>query len=207
MIELGKIWIPGPSGGLEALLEAPQVVDDEKKQIVMVCHPHPQHGGAMHNKVVTTLSKAFQEAGAYAVRFNYRGVGESEGQYGDFVGEVEDAQSVFHWIKTKFPEYSIALAGFSFGGSVAIRVAQQQAISQLITIAPAVYLIDYDQNMTFDFPWLLVQGWEDEVVDVQDILNWTQTLPVKPEVWCLPEVTHFFHGKLVYLKKKLLHYL
>lgn len=201
-----KIWIEGPSGKLEAVLENPRV-QTPLKWIAILCHPHPLHGGNMNNKVVTTLSRAFSEIGVYAVRFNYRGVGLSDGTYGDFSGETQDALAVLKWVKTNFKDNQIAVGGFSFGGCIAIELAKRESIGQLITIAPALHLINYDLNITFNFPWLLVQGWEDEVVETNKILDWCSNLPKKPELWCLPDASHFFHGKLVYLKKKLEHYL
>lgn len=202
-----SLWLDGPAGKLEGIMDEPSSEVPLSKKIAMICHPHPLHGGSMTNKVVTTLSRAFQEAGAYALRFNYRGVGKSEGAYGDFLGETEDALCMFNWIRQTFPDYQIALGGFSFGGCVALRIAQQQPVNQLITVAPALHLINYDLTMPFDFPWLLIKGWEDEVVETGAILDWCRALKKKPELWCLPEASHFFHGKLVELKKKLVHYL
>ena len=204
------LLIDGPSGNIEAIVE--QLTHDEQgsehsKLIAIACHPHPLHGGNMNNKVVTTVARAFQEIGAFSIRFNYRGVGNSDGIYGDLAGEAEDAAAVLNWVKKHFPNYKIALAGFSFGGAVAIRVAQQHPVHQLVTIAPAAYLIDYDLNVAFDFPWLLVHGWEDEVIKIEGILDWCKSLKNPPEMWCLPHASHFFHGKLVCLKKKLIDYL
>lgn len=201
------LWIEGPSGKLEAVVDSPQGINNTQKWVAMICHPHPLHGGNMNNKVVTTLSRSFQESGAYSVRFNYRGVGQSDGTYGDFWGEVEDALAILNWIKQTFPDHQIALGGFSFGARLAMYIAQQQPVDRLITIAPALHLINYDLNMVFDFPWLLVLAWEDEVVETGGVLDWCRTLKIKPELWCLPGASHFFHGKLVYLKKKLVHYL
>jgi uncharacterized protein len=207
-----NIFIPGSVGKLEAVLEAP-LVENKKQEIAIVCHPHPLQEGTMHNKVVTTVSKAFQEFGAWALRFNYRGVGKSEGDYGEIVGEVEDVLSVFHWCQAQFPAYKIHLSGFSFGGRVSLLAALEDiSVASLITIAPAIHLLSEHKKEEFsrlnlDCPWLLVQGWEDEVVKVDVILNWCQGLKTKPELWCLPETSHFFHGKLVGLRHHLLDYL
>lgn len=105
--------IDGPAGRLEALLEEPE--DAPPRRAVLVCHPHPLHGGTMHNKVVYRLARGLRRSGAVVLRFNFRGVGRSEGEHGHLAGEIEDARAALEWLRARYPELPFALAGFSFG--------------------------------------------------------------------------------------------
>jgi hypothetical protein len=106
--------LPGPAGHLEALLEEPE--EQAPTLAVVLCHPHPRYGGTMHNKVVYRLARGFRAAGAVVLRFNFRGVGASHGEYGEMAGEIEDARAALGWLRERYPELPFALAGFSFGG-------------------------------------------------------------------------------------------
>jgi alpha/beta superfamily hydrolase len=154
----------------------------------------------MTNKVVHTLAKAFNDAGALAVRFNYRGVGASAGTYADGDGETQDALAVLDWAAQRWPGAQLWLAGFSFGGAVAIRasVASSHAsnIARLVTVAPAIRRVSVDSDTPPRCPWLIVQGDRDELVDPADIQQWAQALPVQPRLVMLSGVEHFFHGRL-----------
>jgi alpha/beta superfamily hydrolase len=110
----------GPAGRLEALLEEPD--DQEPRFCALVCHPHPLYGGTMHNKVVYRLARGLRRAGAVVLRFNFRGVGSSEGEHGQLIGEIEDARTALAWLRQRYPELPFALAGFSFGSRVVTRV-------------------------------------------------------------------------------------
>jgi uncharacterized protein len=105
--------LPGPEGRLEALLEEPE--EGAPRLAALVCHPHPLFGGTMHNKVVYRIARALRRAGCVVLRFNFRGVGRSEGTHGDLIGEIEDARSALAWLRDRYPELPFALAGFSFG--------------------------------------------------------------------------------------------
>ena len=154
----------------------------------------------MTNKVVHTLAKAFNDVGAPAVRFNYRGVGASAGSYDEGNGETQDALAVIDWAAQRWPGAALWLGGFSFGGAVAIRasVARSQApqVARLVTVAPAIRRVSVDSNSLPRCPWLIVQGDRDELVDPADIQQWAQALPVKPRLSMLAGVEHFFHGRL-----------
>jgi alpha/beta superfamily hydrolase len=112
--------IAGPAGKLEALLEEPE--DREPLAAAVVCHPHPQHGGTMHNKVVHRLARGLRRAGSVVLRFNYRGVNLSEGSYDHGFGETEDARTALAWLRERYPELPYSLAGFSFGSRVVLRL-------------------------------------------------------------------------------------
>jgi uncharacterized protein len=123
-------FIPGPAGRLEALLEAPET--GEPRECALVCHPHPLYGGAMHNKVVYRLARGLRRSGSVALRFNFRGVGRSEGEHGHFEGEVEDARAALSWLLGRYPELPVTLAGFSFGSRVVLRLGCEIAAPRRI---------------------------------------------------------------------------
>jgi uncharacterized protein len=188
------LMIAGPAGNLEALLDTPANADGSR--VAVICHPHPVYGGTMTNKVVHMLAKSFNECGALAVRFNYRGVGASAGAYDDGNGETADALAVIDWAMHRWPDASLWLGGFSFGGAVAIRAAIARAPAALVTVAPAVRRVSVSTAQLPTCPWLLVQGDRDELVDAQDIQRWASALSSPPQLRLLAGVDHFFHGRL-----------
>lgn len=195
------LLIPGPSGNIEVITSP-----GEKKATAIICHPHPLHEGTMHNKVVTTLARVFKELGLKSLRFNFRGVGKSEGQHDFGMGETDDVIALAQWIKTQFPEDDIWLAGFSFGGFVAARASLILKPSHLITIAPQVSRFIESDLISVPCPWLLVQGEKDDVVHSEQVFEWVETLDPTPNVIRIPEAGHFFHGKLVELREQLVSY-
>jgi alpha/beta superfamily hydrolase len=120
-----SLFIEGPAGRLEALLEEPD--DQAPREAVLVCHPHPQYGGTMHNKVVYRIARGMRRAGAVALRFNYRGVNLSEGKYDDGAGELEDARAVLEFLRARYPELPFSLAGFSFGSRIILKLGCELA--------------------------------------------------------------------------------
>ena len=186
--------LAGPAGAIEALIEAPR--HTPAKAFGVVCHPHPLFGGTLQNKVVHTLARSFQDLGAPTIRFNFRGVGASAGSYADGNGETEDALAVVAEGQRRWPGAAVWLAGFSFGGAVALRAAERSAPHFLVTVAPAVRLIDVSDTKTPDCPWLIVQGDTDELVEPNAVLAWAAQLIPAPTVKVMPGVGHFFHGRL-----------
>jgi uncharacterized protein len=108
-----SLFLAGPAGRLEAVLEEPE--DREPSEAALVCHPHPKHGGTMHNKVVYRIAHGLRRAGIVVLRFNFRGVGKSEGEHGHMAGEIEDARAALEYLRGRYPYLPYALAGFSFG--------------------------------------------------------------------------------------------
>ena len=195
------LTIPGPAGGLEALLESPR--DADGSRVAVLCHPHPQHEGTMHNKVVTTLARAMNDLGIPALRFNFRGVGTSEGSYADGDGELGDVVAAVEYARRRWPDAELWLAGFSFGAVVSARAALELQPAQLISIAPAVNILGRQLTGQPDMPWLIVQGDADEVVPAQEVIDWVAALAPPPKLVVLEGVGHFFHGHLVELRKLL----
>ncbi len=149
----------------------------------------------MDNKVVHTLARSFLSLECVAVRFNFRGVGDSVGSYGDGVGETEDAVAVAAWARLQWPELRLYLGGFSFGALVALRATPQLSADGLVTVALPVAKIAgrIDQPRC---PWLVVQGDADDVVDADEVVEWLNTLEPGPELRIMSDAEHFFHGRL-----------
>jgi uncharacterized protein len=191
------VMIEGPSGPIEAIVEDPGLPADA---MAVICHPHPQQGGTMNNKVVHTLARACNECGVPSVRFNYRGVGNSAGHYDEGRGETDDALAVVNWARSRWPNAVLWLAGFSFGGGVALRAAVRTGTSKLITVAPAAMRTAAPATLP-TCPWLLIQGDADEVIDTAMVIDWVNTLTVKPQVQVMTSAGHFFHGRLIELRE------
>jgi uncharacterized protein len=195
--------IRGPAGALQVLVERPEA---QALALAVICHPHPLHGGSLSNKIVHQLARTFVDMGAVSVRFNFRGVGESGGEYDEGRGELEDLLAVIDWASQRWPGLSLWLGGFSFGGFIAIQAAAKLDPQQLVTVAPAV---NYFPEQSVDLPdtdWLLIQGDSDDVVPLSDVQAWEQQQPVPPVVRIIGGVGHFFHGRLNELKQTILDY-
>lgn len=192
--------INGPAGKLEVLLSAPHA--PERDAFGIVCHPHPLHGGTMHNKVVTTLAKAFQNLGLSTVRFNFRGVGASTGEFDAGNGELEDLLAVINWLRQKNSSRAIWLAGFSFGAYIAAQAATQMHFDRLVLVAPPVVNFPMMTLPPIKSPWILVQGEKDEVVRAEDVFAWAKSREPEPTILRFPEAGHFFHGQLTELRTR-----
>ena len=191
--------IDGPEGRLEALLESPQETDPVG--CAVICHPHPLHGGTMQNKVAHTLARSFVGANLAALRFNFRGVGESEGGFDNGDGEVDDVLAAVEWMRAQAPDLPLWLAGFSFGAAMAVRAAVIYSPAGLVSIAPAVSRFAGNLETQPDCPWLILQGDKDELVDIEETIAWVNGLEPGPELEVFPDTEHFFHGKLVLLRE------
>lgn len=186
--------IEGPSGALEIAFtksaEIPPVA------LALICHPHPQFGGTMDNKVVQTLARAFAELGFATIRFNFRGVGKSAGVFDDGIGETEDAAAALAWARDQVPDATpLVAAGFSFGCFVQTRLLPRSVPKQLVLVGPAV-----GRFQIADVPkeTVVIHGEEDDVVLLADAMNWAR--PQGLPVIVFPGAGHFFHGRLTELK-------
>ena len=200
------LHVDGPAGVLACAVDVPPPGVAERG-IAVLCHPHPQHGGTMDNKVVITLARAFVQLGYRAVRFNFRGVGTSAGSWDEGRGEVDDALAVVAHARAAHPGLPLVLGGFSFGGYVAAQAADRlaqpplsQPVQRLVLVGPATSRFSLPARVAPDT--LVIHGEADEVVPLQATLDWArpQVLPVT----VLPGVGHFFHGQLTLLKQLVL---
>lgn len=189
------VVIDGPVGPLQAVVH--QV--EHPAGVAVVCHPHPLHQGTMDNKVVHTVSRAFAKAGIEAVRFNFRGVGDSAGEYDDGRGEIDDAMAVADWAVAQHPGVPVWLAGFSFGSYVALQAARRRVCRGLLLLAPAVKRFDYAAVPLPECPTLVIQGGADEIAPPDAVLAWLNSAEPAPELVWLDGVGHFFHGQLTRL--------
>ncbi len=194
-----KLTIPGPAGQLEGTMHLP---DEAPQAVAVVAHPLPTMGGTMDNKVVTTLAKTFVELGFAALRFNFRGVGASEGEFDSGEGEVEDLLAAVQFAHDELGHLPLILSGFSFGGYVSARAAQHlhPQAHKLVLVAPAVgrFAMPHVPHNT-----LVLHGEHDEVIPLSDALNWAR--PQHLPIVVLPDAGHFFHGRLNQLKQLVLH--
>jgi hypothetical protein len=190
--------VPGPAGALETIAEEAQ--GPRQPYYALVCHPHPLYGGTMDNKVVYTVARALQSAGVATLRFNFRGVGASEGTYDEGKGEMQDAAAVADFGAARWPNRRLLLAGFSFGAFVALRLALTRDTARLITVAPPVGRFDFSTLSAPACPWLVVQGDADEMVDPHAVFAWVERLDPRPRLLVMPGVGHFFHGHLTELR-------
>jgi alpha/beta superfamily hydrolase len=194
-----KLELDGPAGKLEALLEAPQ--ESDAVACAVVCHPHPLHGGTMQNKVVHTLARSFIEQGFIVLRFNFRGVNESDGMFDEGSGELDDVFAAMDYLSRRFPALPLWISGFSFGAAIAIYAAAERRPSGLVSIAPAVSRFAKRLSPQPDCPWLILQGDQDELVDVDETIAWVNGLDPGPELQVFEGTEHFFHGKLALLRE------
>ena len=186
--------IPGPAGEIECAIDAPA---GTPRGVAVVCHPHPQHGGTLDNKVAQTLARAFVQLGWRSVRFNFRGVGASQGAWDEGVGEVDDALAVIE--AHRDPAAPLMLAGFSFGAYVAsqaaTRLADDSKPQRLVLVGPST---ERQQMASVPADTLVIHGESDEVVPLSATLAWAR--PQNLPVIVFPGVGHFFHGQLALLK-------
>jgi uncharacterized protein len=197
--EKSRFLLPGPAGLLEVATTRPSI---EKPIIVIICHPNPQHEGTMDNKVVTTIMRAYEHLGLATVRFNYRGVGKSEGSYGEVVGEIDDLRCVLEWVQKVLPGDEIWFAGFSFGSFIAASVANQTHIpAQLLSVAPATNWHDFTTLTDVRCPWEVISSDADEIVPFDHVKPWLDSPPSPLQYHVVHDASHFFHGRLIELRE------
>ena len=194
-----RFSLPGPAGALEVATDVPTAAA-ARAGTVVICHPNPAQGGTMTNKVVTTLERALRELGLATVRFNFRGVGASQGTFDDGAGETDDALAVARWVQAVRARDQLWMAGFSFGSYVATRIAGMLPVRQLITVAPAVTKWDFQALPVPACPWLVIQGEADEVIVPNDVYEFVATTQPRPDLVRFPDTGHFFHGRLIELR-------
>jgi alpha/beta superfamily hydrolase len=189
-----RFTIPGPAGALEIVLNIPGT---PPQGLALVAHPHPLQGGTLDNKVAQTLAKTFFAMGYVSTRFNFRGVGQSEGAFDEGVGETADALAALAHARSRFGEkLPVALAGFSFGSFVQTRVAASVEAERLVLVGPAAGRLG---GTTVPPDTIVIHGEEDDVVPLAAVLEWTR--PQQLPVVVFPGCGHFFHGRLTQLQR------
>jgi len=197
--------LQGPAGSLQTLVDMPALEAGQKPVgVAVIAHPHPLFGGTMDNKVVQTLARAFVQAGWTAVRFNFRGVGESEGAYDEGRGELQDLLAVIgHFSPAEGQQGALALAGFSFGAFVTSHAVQalhaERSLDRVVLVGTAAGRFAVAEvPKDLHAKTLVLHGEADDTVPLAAALDWArpQNLPVV----VLPGVGHFFHGQLPLLR-------
>ena len=187
--------VAGPAGALECAIDAPA---STPRGVAVLCHPHPLFGGTLDNKVVQTMARAFAQLGYTSVRFNFRGIGQSQGSWDEGRGEVDDALAVI--AAHRLEGQPLVLGGFSFGGYVASQAAKRLSgiaapAERVVLVGPAGENFDV---ATVPADSLVIHGEKDEVVALQAVFDWAR--PQSLAVTVVPGATHFFHGQLTVLK-------
>ena len=206
-----RLAVAGPAGDIEVASTMPQ----SPRAVAVVAHPHPLYGGTMDNKVVTTVGRAFTERGAATFRFNFRGVGATAGAHDEGRGETEDCLAVIaHARSTVGEDLPLWLAGFSFGGAVAVRASERAEFQHLVLVAPAFRRLTGEGLGAAPDPRdaelgsagrhtlansVIVHGDKDETVLLADSIAWGTEREVPVVV--IPGADHFFHRKLHLLRE------
>lgn len=191
--QVETLLIDGAMGKIEIAIHQHSEIP---KGIALIAHPHPLFGGTMDNKIVQTLAKTFSALNYAAIRFNFRGIGKTEGSFDEGMGETEDAIAVIKYAFEHIGQLPIVLGGFSFGAYVQTRVAERMKAERLVLIAPAVKRF---QVGNVPPNTLIVHGDQDDVVGLNDVLDWAR--PQELPIIVLPGVGHYFHGRLVQLQE------
>jgi alpha/beta superfamily hydrolase len=199
-----QLAIQGPAGSLQTLVDMPALEAGQKPVgVAVIAHPHPLLGGTMDNKVVQTMARAFVQSGWMAVRFNFRGVGASEGAYDEGRGELQDLLAVIEHFSPAAQQGVLALAGFSFGAFVTSHAVQAlhavRTLDRVVLVGTAAGRFDVAElPKDLHAKTLVLHGEEDDTVPLAAALDWArpQNLPLV----VLPGVGHFFHGQLPLLR-------
>jgi uncharacterized protein len=199
--KIESLFLDGSAGRLEALLEEPE--DGAPKEAALVCHPHPQHGGTMHNKVVYRIARGLRSTGAVVLRFNYRGVNRSEGEYAHGEGELEDARTALGYLRGRFPDLPFTLAGFSFGSRIALRLGCQEAPARRVIAVgfPTAYKNNsYLEACTV--PKIFIQSSRDQYGPLAELEPLVAALPEPRKLIVVEAGDHFFAGALEELERE-----
>ncbi|MGI9105236.1 MAG: alpha/beta hydrolase [Pyrinomonadaceae bacterium] len=200
---VGNLFIPAPHGQLEAILKEPRVSTSPALGVALVLHPHPLHGGTMHNKVVFRAARALNDAGLVSLRINFRGVGQTTGTHDHARGEQTDAGIALDYLVAHYPNLPLVLAGFSFGARVGLEVGTNDArVRALIGLGTPVSIPERGYDFAFlgecRKPILFVHGERDEFGDPGKLQALAAALPPEAHarVRIIPNAGHFFDGQL-----------
>ncbi|MDX8409614.1 MAG: alpha/beta fold hydrolase [Mariprofundales bacterium] len=183
-----KLFIAGSAGKLQAIHQPGTAA----QPAVVICHPHPLYGGTMRNKVVYWMARAFEEQGCHVLRFNFRGVEQSEGAWDDGVGEAQDGSAALDWMATNHPDSELWLAGFSFGCYAGLRAARSDPrVRRLFAVSPAVEHYDFGFMTGDERPLTVVQGDADEIVPSASVVAWASGMP-QAELHRIAGASHFY---------------
>jgi len=194
-----RLFIHGPAGALQSLYQK----GSENMPAVVLCHPHPQYGGTMRNKVVYWMARAFEDRGCSVLRFNFRGVEQSEGIWDMGKGEADDAAAALGWMHAKHKDAPLWLAGFSFGCYAGLQAARKDdRVERMFAVAPAVNLWDFTFMQGESRPVTVVSGTQDEIVPYIAVAAAVKMLP-NARLHTVEGAGHFFPGHKGQMKQAL----
>ena len=205
--KIESLFLGGPAGRLEALLEEPE--DREPREAALVCHPHPQHGGTMHTKAVYRIARGLRTAGAVVLRFNYRGVNLSEGEYAHGEGELEDARAALDYLRGRYPDLPFTLAGFSFGSRIVLRLGCEglrlgaMAARRVIAVGFPTTYKDNSYLKDCTVPKVFVQSTRDQYGPVSELEPLVASLAEPKKLVLVDAADHFFAGALPELEREI----
>jgi alpha/beta superfamily hydrolase len=198
-----SLTLAGPAGALEAMLEEPD--ETPPRTLALVCHPHPLFGGTMHNKVVYRLARGLRRSGAAVLRFNFRGVGTSQGEHDQGVGEADDARVALDWLRARFPGVPYLLAGFSFGSRIILQLGcSAGGASMLIAAGFPTSHGDAAFLESCQSPKIFIQSTHDEFAPRADMQALFERIGDPKQLIWIEAQDHFFQGALDQLEETIL---
>ncbi len=196
-----ELLLIGGAGRLEVLVEVPdELPDDAPNAVAVICHGLPATGGRIQGRVTHLIDKSLRQLGLRTVRFHFRGVGDSEGEHDEGIGETEDLLEVIRWVQHHNPGTELWLAGYDFGSYVTARAAQVVDCKHLISVAPTVATLDYGSLTRPDCHWLVVHGDEDEISSVEAVQDWINWMAPPAHLIVMRETNHKFKRRLMDLR-------
>lgn len=207
---MAEVIIPGPAGRLEGRYQKSKIED---APVALILHPHPLHGGTMNNKVAYIAYQTFRNLGYNVMRFNFRGVGKSEGSFDNGEGELSDAASVLDWLQTQNPNSTdFWIAGFSFGAWIGMQLLMRRPELQgFISISPPANMYDFNFLAPCPVSGLMIQGDADDVVDYKSVQDLSKRLSdqrgIEINLDLIPGADHFYTNKLKNVSESMENYL
>jgi uncharacterized protein len=192
-----EVIIPGPEGRIEGRYHHS---DQKAAPIVLVLHPHPLYGGTMNNKIVYRLFHTFAESGFSALRFNFRGVGKSQGRYDNGLGEMADAATALDWLQQQNPDAPTCwIAGFSFGAWISMQLLMRRPeLEGFVAVSPPANLYDFSFLSPCPSAGLITQGDKDDVVTEESVSKLASRLgaaqSTQVEYKIIPGADHYYRG-------------
>jgi alpha/beta superfamily hydrolase len=185
------MMIPSPTGQLEAHFEQ----QASATRAIVICHPHPQYGGSMHDAVVDTVDTVARRHAFATLRFNFRGVGASSGRFDNGIGEVDDLLTALAWLRDRTQPFPVWLAGYSFGSNVVWRALERAgSVEGVLLVAPPVALMDFAARPASNAKLTLIAGDEDDYVDADALSQWARDAAPAANVETVRGADHFFSG-------------
>jgi hypothetical protein len=196
-------FLDGAAGKIECLLEEPE--SGKASEACLVCHPHPLYGGTMHNKVVYRMARALRRSGSVVLRFNFRGVGKSEGAHDQGAGELEDARLLLKWLRSRYPALAYSVAGFSFGSRIALRLGcSVEGVRRVIAVGFPTKSANVDYLKNCVTPKAFVQSTHDEHGPRPELETIYGDVPEPKQIRWVPAADHFFRNGLDALEETIL---